>query len=387
MSNVKVMRSSDYGAPVLYGSVSSSYNLVNLLDVCLNQGYGQMSVSSITHNNGVVTVTTAVAHNLKYGARHTIAGVNESGYNGDWLITPTGTYTFTYEAAGITVNTGTGTITSKNTGCGWSKPYTGTNLGAIRQGGGNQRYLRIDDSSTLYARLVGYGAMTDINSGTEPFPTASQIASGLYMQRSSTADLTNAREWILIADDRSFYLWVGYNSTYPYTDAPMMGFFDYPSTRSGDAYNTALLAPNSNAATGFRFSFLNTYVQLVSTGGMYGLRSYTQIGTSVELSRISDYSKGYTQANMGATGLVFPHPPDGALYQSPVWIVEPASTVANSIIRGVMPGIWNPLHLRPLAHADVYFGTGSLAGKMFLALNIQPTAQVMVEIGGTWSYS
>lgn len=380
-TNVQVYRSSDYGASPLYGDVGY---LGPLLNACLVTGYGSITISSMTYSAGTVTVTTALAHSLKTFGRQTIAGANETGYNGDQLITVTGAFTFTFASAGVSGSPATGTLTTKSAGAGWTMPYTGTNLSVFRQGSSsNQRYLRVDDTTTLSSRVVAYESMSDVNTGTNAFPTSALFAGGLYFQRSTSADITNNREWILIANDRTFYLWVGWNSIPPYVDSPLVAFGDFVSTKSGDIYNTFIQGNISAAVAGFKFAYsVGSYMTAADTS-MYVARSYTQTGTAMACNRIVDYSKN-NNANMGVNGLPYPHMPDGALYMCPIWIIECASTAANSVVRGVMPGAWCPLHTKPLAHGDTFLGTGALAGKTFLALSIQPTGQVMIEIASQW---
>ena len=71
-----------------------------------------VSVSSISHSGGTATVTTSTAHGYVTGADVTIAGANESEFNGRFSITKTGDTTFTY--TGGTGASATGTITSTN---------------------------------------------------------------------------------------------------------------------------------------------------------------------------------------------------------------------------------------------------------------------------------
>jgi hypothetical protein len=47
--------------------------------------------------------------------------------------------------------------------------------------------------------------MTDIDTGTDPFPTELQVAGGAYIRKSSVAS-TTGRPWTLVSDDRAFYL-------------------------------------------------------------------------------------------------------------------------------------------------------------------------------------
>lgn len=384
MGNVKVFRNTDYGAPVLYGNAGY---MIPVLTACLVDGYGLNNVTSLTHSNGTVTVVTEQAHGLKDLSRQTISGANEAGYNGEFIIMYVDTNIFTYQASGITVDTATGTITTKSAGAGWTKPYTGSNLAVFRQGGGNQRYLRVDDTTTLTCRVVGYEAMTGVSTGTNAFPSAGQFSGGLYFQKSSTADITNARDWMLIGDDRAFYLWVNWNSdTAPYGGAPFVHFGDFISYKSNDLYNTHIVANVSAAIAGFRFCYLSTTIQTADTGH-YVCRSYTQVGTSMPCSRSADYSKGNAQAQMGgAPGLPYPHPVDGGLYMSPVFIGENQTTLAQSVVRGHLNGAWNPLHNRPLTHGDIFLGTGSLAGRYFIAVSGQLNAQVMIEVPLAWTW-
>lgn len=71
-----------------------------------------VSVSSITRASTTATVTTAAAHGLSSGQKVTIAGANQADYNGTFVITVTGSTTFTYTVSGSPATPATGTITS-----------------------------------------------------------------------------------------------------------------------------------------------------------------------------------------------------------------------------------------------------------------------------------
>jgi len=381
MGNVKIYRSSDYDAPVLYGNAGY---LIPVLDACLVNGFGNITITSMTHTGGTVTVTTALTHNLMTYGRQTISGANETGYNGEFIITVTASNMFTYQAAGIVVNTATGTLVTRSAGAGWTKEYSGTNLAAYRLGSGSRCYLRIDDTTTIASRCVGYEAMTDINTGTNPFPSAAQFAGGLYWNKSTTADATNIRQWIIIADDKTAYMWINYSSSTTFSDSPMIMFGDITSYKAGDAYNCCLSASILGAtATNFRFGYITT---TVTTGdsGTFLARSYSQIGTSVQGGKIVDYVKSANATCLGSAGMVYPHPVDGSMYVSPVWCNEIASVAAQSVVRGEFRGLWNPLHATPLAHGDTFQGSGTLAGKTLIALRIQLSGEVFIDLSLTW---
>ena len=57
------------------------------------------TISTITHVGAVATLTTATAHGLVTNNRVTISGASSSEYNGTYVITVTGTTTFTYTMA------------------------------------------------------------------------------------------------------------------------------------------------------------------------------------------------------------------------------------------------------------------------------------------------
>jgi hypothetical protein len=57
------------------------------------------TISTITHTGTTANVTTATAHNLITGNRISVSGATPSAYNGTFVITRTGTNTFTYVMA------------------------------------------------------------------------------------------------------------------------------------------------------------------------------------------------------------------------------------------------------------------------------------------------
>jgi len=392
MSQVKFFRSTDFGAPQLYGNAGY---MIQVLDACLVNGYGQQNIAAMTHSGGTVTVTTASSHGLSTYSRQTIAGANEAGYNGEFVITIINGTTFTYQASGITVDTATGTMTTKTEAAGWTKPFSGTNLAVYRGGSGLRHFYRFNDTVTIASRMLGYVDMTDVNTGTEAFPTNAQMSGGLYWQKSTTADATNAKPWVIWADDKTMYMFVWYGvQTLTYSDMCMMGLGEFISYRGGDQYASFVSAAHfSNSYNQMPFGFINSNVSLVlassgAANGMYAPRSYSQVGTAVVLGKVADYSKS-AQTGIGYLGsLPYPHPVDGGLYMCPITIVEGGAVASASVIRGVMRGVMNPLHNHPLAHYDIFEGNGDSLGKRFQAISFSPShaalGQIFVDISTSW---
>lgn len=86
-------------------------------DVTMRRGYsrysqlttsvGVVSISTITHNSTLATVTTSSAHNLTTGRYVSITGCTPSDYNGVYMITVTGATTFTYTMANVPASNAT----------------------------------------------------------------------------------------------------------------------------------------------------------------------------------------------------------------------------------------------------------------------------------------
>lgn len=109
-------------------------------------------------------------------------------------------------------------------------------------------------------------------------------------------------------------------------------------------------------------------------------RSYNQTVASVTVGKSSDAAKSTGGVGMGKTGLTYPSPVDGALYCAEVYISEPAT----SALRGVLPGLQNPLHSRPLLPGDIWIPAGDLSGKTYEVVQLYPSAQCFLETSDTW---
>lgn len=87
-----------YGDEVLFGDVT--YDTGSYLD---------RAVTTLARSSNVVTCTTTADHGFSTGDTISVRGAVETGFNGRWEITVTGSKTFTYTSAGSNV-TATGTI-------------------------------------------------------------------------------------------------------------------------------------------------------------------------------------------------------------------------------------------------------------------------------------
>lgn len=379
---VRVYRSTDFGAPQLSGQVGT---LIAILNACLVDGYGTNTITSLTQSGGVATATTNVPHQFTGSPKVLIAGAASSDYNVEATITITGASTFTYPVNPAAPGTAGGAPTCKIAGSGWTKPFAdGTYVAAYKQpAGSNGFYLRVDDnSSATVARGQAYETMTNVSSGLTPFPTSAQLAGGVHIVKSD-ATSSATRPWMLVCNGPFFSLFVAHDNSATWASANGTAFGDIKTYKAGgaDPYGTVLIGNTSS-------SYANNCIQSLSatigsaTSGHWMSRSYSGVGGSIAVSKTSDYAKGQNAGTTGSAGIPYPSAIDGGLYVTPLWLSELTPTLAP---RGELPGLWNPLHNRPLANGDVWIpSSGSLVGKTFEAVNLYSNGQIFVETSDTW---
>jgi hypothetical protein len=269
----------------------------------------------------------------------------------------------------------------------WTADFTASNKSTYRPSAGNRFYIDADDNTSAQnIELRGYETMTAVATGTGQFPTTTQLAvaatTGFNFLKSTVAS-TTARAWVAIATDRSLILWNDCAGTAPSTTAnSYIIFCDLNDlTHSGDAYHTLFIAYDGTSSAGVVANNSIAGQSLTTVNlGHYMARSYTQIGTSVQVNKFGTDFRGAGQVYSGATGgMTYPHPPDGGLYVCKFTVNEGSA----AINRGTIPGLWNIMHSRPATHLDTWTGTGAFAGKKFMAVTCYNAAQIALEISNT----
>ncbi len=378
---VRVYRSTDYGHPVLHGQAGS---LISVLNACLVDGYGTNNIVSLTQTGGIATADTSVPHQFTSSPKVLIAGAGSADYNGEVTATVTGANTFTYPVSPSAPASAGGTPTVKRNGSGWTKPFPdGTNVAVYKQPAGtNGFYMRIDDNSTgNIARILGYETMTNVSTGLNSFPTTIQLTGGGHVMKSE-ATTTSERPWIVVTGGGMFYMFLNFDNNATWSNANGIAFGDIKSYKAGggDTYGTLIIG---NAGPQYTSNYMYQLVTSIAqvANGHWLARTWTGAGSSVAVGKVSDSPKT-KGTSIGVDGMTYPSPIDGGIYVSPIWITEPSPVMA---VRGELPGLWCPLHARPLGTGDVWSPvTGPLSGKMFEAINLYSSAQIFVEISDTW---
>lgn len=251
---------------------------------------------------------------------------------------------------------------------GWTKHFAAANRGVYRPAAGPRHYLQVDDDGTIAtaaareARLLGFETMTALDTGTQRFPDSTTAA---CCRKSNTADAT-ARPWILVADDRTFYLWIttGDNGAQRYS----CGFGEFYSYLAGDTAKTIILyRPQNNATATVDPLGLVSLNAATATAGHTCPRGYTGLGAPVNMSKHQDAAKSGASTIPGVGIVPFPNPTDGGLYMCPFSLHDPTVGGVN-VLRGRLRGHFAPLHPVTFANdGDTFSGAvgSEYAGRNF----------------------
>ena len=386
-TSVKHFHSGMLGAPVLSGTAGS---LLNVLDACLRDGFGLITATSLVVTAGVATLSFTGSHAATVDSVVLVAGSDIAALNGEQKVTAVGPG-FVKFSTSVLPATASGTITCKMAAAGWLSPFTDTNIRTYKSAdpASTGMILRVDDTGTNWARVVGYEQMTDISTGTGAFPTNAQIAGGGYWSKSYVAN-TAAAPWVLVADGRKFILHI--NSYFPenasYLQGNTRGFGDDISQRpSGDPYACSLNYSRQNTVGAQTDGGLDSYD--LANNAMP--RIYTGLGTA-EVVDCSPYM-GHVRGRSGADGQfgAFPNQINGGMHLSKKYFS------GSGYIRSDLPGLYHVPMLGLFDYyrtRDILTGDGALAGRKLIAFNpaaagyspphYSNTGVSWVDITGPW---
>lgn len=386
---VKYVTNAMRGAPQISGTAGS---LIAALDAFLLTGFGATTAVGVTVAGGIATAELQAGQSFSKGCIVLVEGATPAALNGEALVLTASNTSITWATTAAN-GAASGTITIKVAPVGqWEKQHAGTNKAAYRSTapGASGFCYRVDDTGSTHARVRGFESMSDIDTGSGPFPTDAQISGGGYLEKSYSQDSTAAM-YALIADSRTLYV-----VTYPgtplsatYASACFRGFGAMlPCAPSGDAYSDAISCANSQTHT--PLGGFNYYG--ASGAFLYLPRPFGGIGGSVRAQ-----SCAYTDVGLGTlSGAderfgVFPPATDGALRLSGRFInVGEAFTGA---VRAEIPAV---LHVPQSGVAsyvkpfDILEGGGPMTGRRLLAVGMNtsvtspPAGICLVDVTGPW---
>lgn len=393
---VKWITNTMRGAPQISGTAGT---FIAALDAFLNTGWGPANAISVSVSGGVGTAL--FAEGVFFDDHAVVLFANATtpaALNGEARVLShtNNSITFETDSPDGVATTGT-TITCRYAPVGnWSKPFAGVNKAVFRSTDvqANGHYLRVDDSGTTTARVVGYEAMTDVDTGTAPFPTAAMVAGGGYVHKSTVAN-SNVVRYAMAADSRAV-MWAiepgTAGSTTP-RNSNLRGFGDpVPLASAGDVWSSFLSCITSSATASMEFGAIS--------GG--GGASVTNVGISVCARAVHGLGGAVLHNALPFTGLLTavsgndatlgaaPSNVDGKIYLSKVMLKGQG---VGDGPRAVVPGaVFVPQSgLTALAAPhDLLLGSGDWSGRYLLSIGTGASSASassgigFIDIFGPW---
>lgn len=288
---------------------------------------------------------------------------------------------------------GYGVGESAKSGLGWTRPYKSGAVNCYRNDpvDGSGGYLRIDDSgigtgaSPRHAWVRGYSAMSNLDSGVNPFPTVAQAATGVLIPKSGDLNAT-PKAWVVVGNARAFYLLVQPHLSN--TGRVPMFFGDLDSATVPDGGECCIAATTMSSWTGSTSSAMGA---LFAPGGSTGAVhiGYAAGGADAVGSRQINQWNAAT-AVAGGSGQL-PYLPGRRLCFSDMLVGE--GSISDRVVRGRLPGMVAPLHPFPFADLQRVDGIEWLPGNEVLAVdfhtqNLANTAgrgQALFLTGAPWA--
>ena len=416
---VKYFNSGMTGAP----QISNNWgDLVTMLDACLVNGFALKAIDTLTCVDGLATATISAGHAYRPEQVVEIAGADQPAYNGQFRVIATTATTFTFAVTGTPVSPATSatSLSAKVAPLGWEKAFAGTNKAAYRSKNpaSPQNLLLIDNSlktpnyTTSWAKwgnvgivedlsdidtIVGSQAPFDPNKPTQNWKQVEANQWGWhkwYHARQTGYDTYGdsgggGRNWVLVGDDRLFFLFVSNAAGYGWYGRNSYCFGDIESFKLGDNYATVLCADdlywsNNNHYLSYPGQY-NGYGMASSLdfAGKVLLRSHTQLGHPVRFG-LTSLNTNNGQQICGRGPMPFPNGPDYSLWLLPTYVRE-----ESGHMRGLMPGmLWMPQD-RPYSDQTIVDNVVGQAGRKFLLVRTQYSsetegAQIAFDITGPW---
>lgn len=388
-SPVKYFHDGLPGAPVLSGSTGA---LLAVLQACLVDGWGTVSLTSVSVSAGVATATVAAGHPFEADTVAFIAGAGTPALNGEKTVSSVGVNTFAFPAPGVADGVISGAITAKVAPAGWTRVYAGTNKAVYKSSAVDATgcLLRVDDAAARYAVWRGFESMTDVDTGSGPFPSLVQAATGLYVPKSDAAS-AGARKWMVVADDRYVLVLTAYHSS-GIDDYACHAWGDFSSWRNPDAWNCVIVAATSDVSgsNNAGLSASPSMAMPFTAEGTFVARPYGQVGGSSPLTRsvcmaaLGSSSLGNSGGSSFGAG---PSPVDAVYYVLPILLMA-----ATSAPHGVLPGVYFvPAYLgSTLDSKSKLAAPVGLAGRKLVAFRVggynsaSSSGRMFVDITGPW---
>lgn len=371
-TSVKHFHSAMVGAPVLNGQAGS---MIALLSACLVNGFDVKAGTSLTVASGIATLSFAGTHSAGVDCVILVTGASVAALNGEQKVKSAGLGFLTFATAAAD-GAATGAIAFKMAPAGWLSPFAEGHVAGFKSAYpmGKGMYLRVDDTGSYQARVVGYEQMPALNGGIGAFPSASMISGGGLWAKSFLATATPV-PWVLFADGRMFYLCVAANfvSGGTYLGMIVRGFGDLIHRRpGGDPYACVLNCHADLSEPPWTGAMQGSFSSGAAAGRCFLPREHTGLAGAVAATAYPD--TGGTGA-MSGTDTRFGGFPGafGELALSPKHVAASAASPP----RADLPGIYHVPHsgvFDTFKTRHTLPGTGALAGRRLMIVSVAESA-------------
>lgn len=378
------------GAPVINGNTPGC--LLAVLDALLINGWGLAAASTLVVAGGIATATFANATPWEVGAVIEVGGATPAAINGRARVLASSGNTLTFATSAGDGSYG-GSIGIKYASAGWEKVFTGTNKAVYRSTDvtGARFDLRVDDSNNLFARVRGFEVMSDVDTGTGPFPTDALMSGGGYWHKSVTSNAT-ANAYLLAADGRLILQAIALGGSSSSATA-VYGFGEgVHASVSGDAFATVLSVAGLQGPNNTHYGGLSgaSADGSPSNGAAFFARGWQGLGGAVYARPVPESGSAISLSGADATLGSAPAATDGRIRMARMLLKDQG---APGVLRSVVAGCWfvpqlldSGLFLAPFALND---GSADLAGRRLAAVFVgssyaSRTGTAFVDVTGPW---
>jgi len=379
------------GAPVINGNTPGC--LLAVLDALLINGWGLAAASTLVVAGGIATATFASGTPWEVGAVIDVSGATPATINGRARVLASSGNILTF-ATSAGDGSYSGSIGIKYASAGWEKPFTGTNKAVYRSTDvtGARFYLRVDDSNNVFTRVRGFESMSDVDTGSGPFPLDAQMTGGGYWHKAVSANAT-AIPYLLAADAKLLLQAIchGVSSSTENTITAVYGFGEGPPINpAGDAFATVLSAAGSTGNSP-NYGALSGATNDGSTqGGAWFARGWQGLGSAVYARPVPESGSTSALSGNDSTLGYGPGRVDGAVKMARMLLKEQGNP---GELRSIVPGccfvpqaLDNSLFATSFALTE---GAGDLAGRRLAAVFTGASYSVrsgtaFVDVTGPW---
>jgi len=390
-TDVKWITNTMRGAPAVNGNTPGC--LIAALDALLVTGWGATTALSVSVSGGIATATVNAGSSFAEHAVVLVDGATPASLNGEARVLTASNTQITF-ATTAPDGVATGTITIKYAPAGWEKPFAGASKAVYRSADvtGARFYLRVDDSNNLFARVRGFEAMSDVDTGTGLFPPDAHMTGGGYWHKAVGANAT-AIPYLLAADAKLLLQAIchGVSSSAANTITAVYGFGEgLPINPAGDAYATVLSASGSTGNNPNYGALSGATADGSTQGGAWFARGLQGLGGAVYARPVPESGSASALSGNDSTFGYGPGRVDGAVKMARMLLKEQGNP---GELRSVVPGCYfvpqaldNSLFATPFALTE---GAGDLAGRRLAAVFTGSSYSVrngtaFVDVTGPW---